>query len=99
MSRQELVLVLSRTFALILSSTALLEVLYLPERLFALSHHLNERSLLATHDYWSTYYSISTVFLVVRILVLLSSAALFWRCGPWVQALFSPRTDHQETLP
>ena len=95
-SRKELVLLLSRAFALLLISWALVEVSYLPERLFALSHHINERSVLATHDYWSSYYLIVTVFLVVRILALLLAAALFWRCGPRVQALFSPREDNQE---
>ena len=96
MPRKELVLLLSRAFALLLSSWALVEVSYLQERLFALSHHINERSVLATHDYWSSYYLIVTAFLVVRILALLLAAALFWRCGPRVQALFSPREDNQE---
>ena len=96
MSRKELVLLLSRAFALLLISWALVEVSYLPERLFALSHHINERSVLATHDYWSSYYLIVTVFLVVRILAFLLAAALFGRCGPRVQALFSPREDNQE---
>jgi hypothetical protein len=97
MSRKELVFLFSRAFALLLSSWALVEVSYLPERLFALSHHINERSVFTTHDYWSSYYSIVTVFLIVRILALLFAAALLWQCGPRVQALFSPRQDSPET--
>jgi hypothetical protein len=96
MSRKEIVLVVSRAFALLLMSTALLEVTYLPERLFALSHHLSQSSVLVAHDYWSTYYSIIIVFLVLRTLALFLAAALFWRCGSWVEALFSPQQKNQE---
>ena len=89
MSRKELVLLLSRAFALLLITWALVEVSYLPERLFALSHHLNERSVLSPRDYWSSYYSIITAALVVRMVALIVAAAWFWRGGPSVQALFS----------
>lgn len=93
MTREELVFPFSRLFSLLLSTWALVEVSYLPERLFALSRHINERSVLATHDYWSTYYSIATVSLAVRIAALLLAAVLFWQCGPRVQALFSERQE------
>jgi hypothetical protein len=55
MSRKELVLLVSRAFALLLITWALVEVTYLPDRLFELFHHLSQRSVLATRDYWSTY--------------------------------------------
>jgi hypothetical protein len=95
MSRKEVVLVVSRAFALLLISSAFVEVTYLPERLFALSHHLSQTSVFVAHDYWSSYYSITTVFLVLRILALLLAAALFWRCGPRVEGLFSPQQESQ----
>jgi hypothetical protein len=97
MSRKELVLLASRAFALLLISWALVDVTYLPERLFALSHHVSQRSVLATPDYWSRYYLIITVFNVVRILALVLAAALFWRCGPRVESLFSPQQGNRET--
>jgi hypothetical protein len=90
MSKKELVLLASRVFALLLFSWALAEITYLPERLFALFHHLNERSVLATHDYWSTYYAIIITFLAARIFVLLIAAVLFWKCGMWLQNLLLP---------
>ena len=96
MSRKEIVLLVSRAFALLLISWALVEITYLPERLFALSHHLSQSSVLVAHDYWSSYYLIITVFLVLRMLALFLAAALFWRCGPWVEALFSPQQENQE---
>jgi len=96
MSRKELVLLLSRAFALLLITWAFVELTYLPERLFALSHHLSQSSVLVTHDYWSSYYLIITGFLVLRMLAFFLAAALFWRCGPRVEALFSPKQENQE---
>jgi hypothetical protein len=92
MSRKELVLLVSRAFALLLVTWAFVEVTYLPDRVFALSHHLRQASVLAmSSDYWSNYYLILTVFNVLRMLALFFAAALFWRCGPRVEALFSPQ--------
>jgi len=86
MSRKELVFVVSRTFALILISWALVDFSYLPERLLALTHQINQGSVLVRYDYWSSYYLVVTGFLV---------AGSFWRCGPRVQALFSPEEDNR----
>ena len=96
MSRKEIVLLVSRAFALLLISWAFVEVTYLPERLFALSHHLSQSSVLVANDYWSRYYSIITLFLVLRMLALFVAAALFWSCGPRVEALFSPQQENRE---
>jgi hypothetical protein len=96
MSRKDLVFVVSRTFALLLTSWALVDLTYLPERLFALAHHISQGSVIARYDYWSSYSLVGTSFLVVRILGLLLAAGSFWTCGPWVQALFSPKEDNQD---
>lgn len=96
MSKKEPVLLVSRAFALLLISWALVEVTYLPERLFALSHHMSQHSVLAMHDYLSSYYLIITAFNVVRMVALFLAAALFWRCGPRVEALFSVKQTNQE---
>jgi hypothetical protein len=99
MSKRDLVFVMSRTFALLLIASALADLSYLPERLFALTHHLAQSSVLAKYDYWSSYYLVITSFLVVRVLALLLAAGSFWRCGPWVQGLFTPGQDNGETSP
>jgi hypothetical protein len=91
-----LALLASRALALFLISWAFAEVTYLPERLFALSHHLNQSSVLVAHDYWSNYYLIITVFLLLPVLGFLLAAALFWRCGSRVEALFSRQQQNQE---
>lgn len=77
MSRKELVFLVSRAFALLLISWAFAEITYLPERLYTLSHHLSQSSVLVGHDYWSSYYSIITVFLILRMLAFLLAAAMF----------------------
>jgi hypothetical protein len=93
MTRRELVFVLSRAFALLLCCWGLVEASYVPERLFSLSHYMNERSAFADHDYRSSYYLLITAFLFARMLALLYAAGWFWRCGARVQALFHPQED------
>jgi len=95
-SKKEIVLIVSRAFAVLLISWAFVEVTYLPERLSALSHHLSQNSVSVAHDYWSSYYLIVTAFLVLRMLALFLAASLFWRCGPRVEVLFSPQQGNQE---
>jgi hypothetical protein len=95
MSRRELVLLVSRAFALFLIVSAFVELTYLPDRLLGLVHHLNERSALTPHDYWSSYYWILTGFTFVRMLLFLFAAVLFWKCGPRVEALFSSWEESQ----
>ena len=96
MSRKELVLVVSRTLSLLLIAWALVEITYLPERLFSLSHHVSERSVLASEDYWTRYYLLITLFLVVRIIALFIAALMFWKCGPRVQTLFLAQSGGSE---
>jgi hypothetical protein len=95
MSRKELVLLVSRAFALLMIAWAFVELTYLPDRVLGLVHHLNERSALAPHDYWSDYYSVLTASTVLRMLVFLFAAVLFWKCGPQVEALFLSRQSSQ----
>jgi len=92
MSRKEIVSMVSRAFM-----WAFTELTYLPDRLLGLIHHVNERSTLTQHDYWTSYYLILTVFTVLRILVFLVVALSFWRCGPRVEAVFSLQQDRSDS--
>jgi hypothetical protein len=96
LSKKELVVLVSRAFALLLITWALVEATYIPERVFALSHHMKQSSVLATSlDYGSRYYLLLIVSNVVRMLALFFAATIFWRCGPQVEALFSQRLSDQ----
>jgi len=90
MSKRELVLMVSRGFALLLITWAFIEVTYLPERLSSLMHVFGEQTVLrTTHDYWTSYYSLVIGLLILRVSALLLAAVLFWRCGSRVQKLFA----------
>jgi hypothetical protein len=94
MSKRETVVLVSRVFALLLAVWALVEITYLPEHLLALFHHMSQRSVLAAHDYWSSYYMVITALHFVRIAGLSIAAVLFWKCGPGVERIFSPPPDN-----
>jgi len=83
-------LLASRALALLYFTSALSDVTYVPERLFALSHYWNQNSALLGHNYATNDYLIIIASLVLRILVYLLIAFLLWRCGPRVERLFSP---------
>jgi len=95
MTRREVALLVSRALALLFISSAFIEVTYLPERLFALSHYLRQSSVLVGPNFSSSYYLIMTGFLILRILAYSLAAALFWKCGPRVEGLFSPPQEGQ----
>ena len=87
MTTKDLATVVNRAFALLLTAWALVEGTYLPERVFSLLHHLSERSVLNSHDYWSRYYSIVLIFYVVRVAALSIAAIWFWKRGLPSEAL------------
>jgi len=91
MSRRDAVLIASRGFAIYMAVWASVEVTYLADNLHSLFHHLSQRSVLATQDYWTNYYVLRTALNVVRMLGLFLGAIFFWRCGPRVEALFAPQ--------
>ncbi len=95
MSRREVVLLVSRALALLFISSAIIEGTYLPERLFAFSHYVRQSSVLVGPNFLSNYYLMMAIFLVLRILAYSLAAALFWKCGPRLEGLFSPPQESQ----
>jgi|SRR5215467_12340186 len=96
MSRKEVVLLVSRAVAAIQLITALIEMTYLPERLFSLHHFANLRSVLLSNldvNYYATSDRIGVVSLIARIAGLLILTVVFWRCGPWVERALLPKQE------
>lgn len=79
MPNDEMVLPVSRALALLLTIWTVVDLTYMPERLFALVHHLGEQ---AAGHYWIDYYLVINVFACLRIVLLFVSALMFWNCGP-----------------
>ena len=97
MSKKELLLIASRTFALLLFTYAVTELTYLPERIFSLYHHLEQKSVLnGAPEFWETYYMLATVLLLLRMSALLFAAVVFWKCGPRIQRLFTEPSTSAE---
>jgi hypothetical protein len=97
MTTKDLAGVVNRAFALLLAAWALVEGTYFPERVFSLLHHLSERSVLNSHDYWSRYYSIVLIFYVVRVAALLIAAIWFWKRGLPSEALMPKPSQESDT--
>jgi hypothetical protein len=91
MTREEMASLTSRAFALLMTVWTLVEISSLPERILSLSHHLEERGVLRTADYWSAYYKVVLVALVLRILVLAIASVWFWKAGPRARTIFLGR--------
>ncbi len=96
MSRKEIVLLVSRAFAAIQFVTALMEMSYLPARLFSLYRHagfIGWSNVPLLSSYAITYDRIDILFLFARIIGLLILTAVFWKCGPWVERVVLSRQD------
>jgi len=88
-SKEEVVLLVSRTIAIIQCITAMIEITYLPERVKSLNHHSAGRSWLVP-DYFTSLYSLGVSVLCFRIAGLLVLTWIFWKCGPWLRRLLLP---------
>jgi hypothetical protein len=90
-SRTEIVLLVSRTFAAIQFVTALIEMSYLPLRLFSYYHYV--ANTWTQHSYGGTYDQIDILSLFARIAGLLILTAVFWKCGPWIERVVFSREE------
>ncbi len=89
MTKDEIVLLVSRAIAVIQCISAFEEISYLPLRLVSLHHYRGRESWFAL-DYFTSLYSLEVSMLCVRIAALLILAWVFWRCAPWVSRLLWP---------
>lgn len=102
MSRQEIVVLVSRTLMVIEAVAAFIQISYFPEYLVSFMHYLEELGLQATpasrelYAHFLTTSSIALAFLVLRIGVLLMLTLLFWRCGPAVSKFLLPQSEEAQ---
>ena len=84
MSRNQIVLLVSRALAVIQAVSALFYVTSVPEYLYSLNHYGS------VPGYIGTIHRIEALALLIRIVGFSILAWLFWRCGPWVSGILFP---------
>jgi hypothetical protein len=86
MTRNEVVRLVSRAIAVIQFITALIEVTYLPSRMYSVHHYAG----LGASTYLQMSYSLDVSVLFLRIAGLLILTWVFWNCGPWISRMLLP---------
>jgi len=96
MNMKEVVRLVSRALSVFFGVSVLIEMAYLPERLYSYVFYANRaKSPNATvgdiHFYCTDRVGIGFLFLRIAIYLLL--AIVFWKCAPWVERLLTPVSD------
>ncbi len=95
-SRKDAVLLASRSLAVLLTVSALIEASYVPERLHSFLHYFNLGPASAYNDYMRHYYLIALGFLITRIVGFSLMALWLHKCGPEVEELLLPDSSGQD---
>ena len=94
MSRQDAIVLASRTLAALLTVWALTEASHLPEYIQSFFHYAEYEPTLATNlqylQYWRQHYVIELGFLIVRIVGFSLTARWLFKVGPEVAELLLP---------
>jgi hypothetical protein len=97
MSRREVVLLVSRTLALLLISWALADATSLPAEILSVSYSAVRGASLAESDYRARLAWLYLAGNVLRIAGLLLAATVFWRPGKRVESLLLGSKDSEES--
>lgn len=99
MSREEAVLLASRSLALLLTLSVLIGLSNLPTEILAFRHYVGHEmtpsSNLEYWQYWRQHYLVELAFTVTRIIGLSLLARWLFKGGPEVAALFLPSTAEE----
>ncbi|MGB8261963.1 MAG: hypothetical protein WCE75_16505 [Terracidiphilus sp.] len=94
MNNKEILRFVTRVVACLQLITVLDEFTYLPDRFSSLFHRLQQVSVLGgttpANSYWIGYYRQELGFLILRILLFLAMAMIFWTCPGWLERLLLP---------
>jgi hypothetical protein len=100
MLRREIVLLVSRAIAvLLIVSSTISFVLAVPFRILTEYLQLTLPSSVLAQPFFTTFLQREGVSLAANLLSLLlhlGVAALFWRCGPWIEQILDP-TESDES--
>jgi hypothetical protein len=90
MSKNEAVSIASRAVALYLFIWGLDTASYFPERLMMLPHQ--------TTDFWHSYYMLSLVLTVIRVVALFAAALFFFQGGQRAESFFLPAERQADSV-
>jgi hypothetical protein len=90
MSKNEAVSIASRAVALYLFIWGLDAASYFPERLMMLPHQ--------TTDFWHSYYMLSLVLTVIRVVALFAAALFFFQGGQRAESFFLPAEKQADSV-
>ena len=88
MTREDMAVVASRSLALLMAVWTLVDLTYLPEKIFELFYHVGHQSVIGKPDHWISYYSLVIALHVIRTLLTALAGVWFWKGGPVPQTLF-----------
>jgi len=89
LKRKDVILIASRTLALLFLAWALVDLAALPEHLFSLVRYRMQGTRVPWDVYMSRLYLIATISVALRMIALFAAAEWLWRGGPKVESLFS----------
>ena len=87
-TKTELARLLCRAFSIYFFVWAVSEACSLPEFTFSFIHYVGQQSVTSRAGYWTAYYLLRIILVVIKLAVFLIATAVFWRRGPNVLGLF-----------
>ena len=90
MSREDAVLLASRSLAVLFMLWALTDISYLPGRLYSFLYYLNNQSASAYIDHMKHYELVELGFLITRIVGFSLFSMILFKSGPDIRELLLP---------
>ena len=102
MSNRQAVVLASRLICVFLLYFACADLTYLPGHILSTVHHWQALSIGSSSEfdrYWLRYYSLGLEAVVIRLVIELFFASLFYRCGDWVSRFLLDEGSSSFTAP
>ncbi|HET9407684.1 MAG TPA: hypothetical protein VFO39_10640 [Candidatus Sulfotelmatobacter sp.] len=100
MSKSDAAVLASRTLAVLITVWVLVDISYLPERVYSLLRYTNQGlAFSSSAEHWKHYYIIAVGFLLTRVVGLSLLARWLYRGGPEVENLLLPTVPREDAVP